>query len=193
VTEAVETEPSPSSASPRPSRALTTSLGILAAVFLVAVVVLSIVAVNQRDVRQRDASDRQGIEHVASTFAQQLLTYDYRRLDESKTRVLAFAVGKFRDDYDRQFPGLKALITEAQATQVGRPQEVYVSAVDANDAKVIVVSDIESDGKAGHRTRDNAYVLLTLLKVGGAWKVADVADLNFSQDGPAPATTTPGK
>lgn len=177
-----------------PSRTLTTSLAVLAVVFLIAVVILSIVAVNQRDARHRLAGDRDQVEQVASTFARVLLTYDYHRLDDSRTKVLALASGKFRDDYQRQFPALQELITKVHAVQVGRPQEVYVSSVDANGAKAIVVSDIETDGTSGHRTRDNAYVRLTLLKVGGAWKVVDVEDLNFTEAATtSPTTTTPGK
>ena len=179
-----------------PSRALLTSLAALCAVFLVAVIVLSIVAVDQHDARNKTDADRHRIEQVASSFAQRLLTYDYRHLDDAKAKVLAFAAGKFRDDYQSQFPALQQLITAAQSTQAGHPKEVYVSSSDADNAKVIVVSDIENDGKAGHRTRDNAYVQLTLVKVGGTWKVVDVGDLNFSQEdaGTSSTTTTvPGK
>jgi Mce-associated membrane protein len=181
-------------------RTLIRSLALLCTVFLAAVIVLSIVAVNQRDARKSAVSDRHSVEVLASQFAQQLLSYDYTHFDDTKAKVLALAAGKFRDDYQQQFPALKELITSAQAKQEGHPKEVYVSASDANNAKVIVVSDIATTGKAGPRSRVDAYIQLTMLKVGGRWKVVDVTDLNFSQAAsggtPGAATTTtvaPGK
>jgi hypothetical protein len=69
---------------------------------------------------------------------------------------------------------------------------VYVSSIDANAAHVIVIASIEHNGTAGRATRPDAYLRLSLLKVGGSWKVDDVTDLNFSQQA-ATSTTLPGK
>jgi Mce-associated membrane protein len=182
------------------SRALVTSLASLCAVFFVAVIVLSIVAVNQRDARQSADADRHRVEDVASLLTTRLLSYDSARIDDTKAPVLALAAGKFRDDYERSFPGLKELLVGTKATQTGKVQEIYVSSIDGNSAHAIVIASIDHTGVGGRTSRPDAYLKLSLVKVGGAWKVDDVADLNFSQaaaggsPSTAPTTTTvPGK
>jgi Mce-associated membrane protein len=188
-TDAVETEPAPS---PSTNRAYLVSLVVLCAVFFAGMVALSIIAVDQRSARSHANDDRRRVQEVASLLTSRLLTYDYAHIDESKAPVLALATGKFRDDYERSFEGLKQLLVTAKATQSGTPQEVYVSSIDGGTAHVIVIASIEHNGTGGRAARPDAYLRLSLVKVAGSWKVDDVTDLNFSQQAPT-STTVPGK
>jgi hypothetical protein len=70
-----------------------------------------------------------------------------------------------------------------QAVSRGSVNDVYVSSVDDEQAQAVVSLDIEVTGTSGERTLLDQYVLLTLVRVGGEWKVDQVTDLSFPSTG----------
>jgi hypothetical protein len=121
---------------------------------------------------------------AAGRFGEALVTYDYHDPAAHRDAVLGFATGSFRDEYQAAFDqGLSKIITEVKAVSTGYVKDVYLSAVDEERAQAIVVVDIEHQGTSGPSTLYDVYFRLTLVHVGGEWKVDQVTDLNFDSGG----------
>jgi hypothetical protein len=176
-----------------PSRTLVRSLAVLCIVFFLGTVAMAIIAARQHSELQKTRDTRSAVEQVASRFASAVLTYDYRDLDKTKKAVLALATGKFRTDYEQNFPGLSALFTTTEGQSTATVKDVFVSGIDHDTATAIVVLDERGQGKAGQRLNVDWYLRLSLTKVGGNWRVDDLTNLNFAGQGPAPVPgdTTP--
>lgn len=148
--------------------------------------VLAGLAIQSRTAAADQRRERKEIQRVSSEVATGLLSYDYRNLDTSKTRVESNATGKFRKEYESAFAsGLGELLTSTQATSQGTVRDVFVSDVDQNAASAIVVANAVADGTAGRRATVDSYIQLDLVKVGGRWRVDGVTNLNFGQSAAA--------
>lgn len=160
----------------------------LAVVFAVVASVLAVLLVSTDE----DGSGR--LRETAGRFGEALVSYDYHDPDAHRDTVLGFATGSFRDEYEAAFDqGLAKVITEVKAVSRGHVKDVYLSAVDEDRAQAIVVVDIDHEGSGGPNTLYDVYFRLTLVKVGGDWKVDQVTDLNFDGGGavaPSGSTTT---
>jgi Mce-associated membrane protein len=155
----------------------------------------SLVAASSRAELDRERRERKEIEQVAGGLATALLTFDHSDLDATKQRVLSFATGKFRREYEQAFDGgLRTLLTETKATSRGTVTSIYVGDVDDGTAGAIVVADAVADGTAGRRRTLASYIQLDLVKVDGRWRVDGVTDLNFGSGtgSAAPAGAPPG-
>lgn len=160
----------------------------LAAVFAVATAVLAVLLL-VRDGGEEDLSD---LRQAAGRFGEALVTYDFHDPEAHRDGVLALATGSFRQDYEDAFDrGLGQIITQVQAVSRGSVNDVYLSSIDEDQAQAIVSLDIEVTGTSGERTLLDQYVLLTLVRVGGEWKVDQVTDLSFpaSNSGAPPVTS----
>ena len=167
---------------PSPSRTLTRSVAVLAAVFFVTTVALAIVAASVYNSLQHERDDRTEVRRAASTFAARLLTFDYRKPEELRTAVRSMSTASFAREYERAFPGLKELITAGETTSEGAVTDVYLGDVDDQAATVIAVVKTTTNGKGGQRTGD-FYMELDMARSGGAWKVDGFTNLNFSGGG----------
>jgi Mce-associated membrane protein len=107
--------------------------------------------------------------------------------------VLALSTGKFRKDYESNFSGLSALFTTTKGQSTATVKDVFVSGTDHDTASAIVVLDERGQGTAGQRLNVDWYLRLSLVKVGGNWRVDDLTNLNFAGQGPTavPGATTP--
>jgi len=128
---------------------------------------------------------------VASRFASAVLTYDYRDLDKTKQSVLALSTGKFRTDYEQNFPGLSALFTTTKGQSTATVKDVFVSGIEHDTATAIVVLDERGQGTAGQRLNVDWYLRLSLVKVKGDWRVDDLINLNFAGQAASPVPTQP--
>lgn len=127
------------------------------------------------------------LRRTAGSFGETLVSYDYRDPEAHRDAVLAFATGSFREEYEDAFDqGLGTVITEVKAVSKGFVKDVYVTSVDEERAQAIVVVDIEHDGTSGPSTLFDVYFRLTMVEVGGTWKVDQVTDLNFDAGTGAP-------
>jgi len=180
-----EREPRPPAVSGRGPFIVAVSLAVL---FAVAAAILAVLLAGQGD----DGSER--LRETAGRFGEALVSYDYHDPEAHRDTVLGFATGSFRDEYEAAFDqGLAKVITEVKAVSRGHVKDVYLSAVDEDRAQAIVVVDIDHEGSGGPNTLYDVYFRLTLVKVGGSWKVDQVTDLNFDGGGgtaPGSSTTT---
>lgn len=136
-----------------------------------------------------DEGELEELRQTAGRFGAALVTYDYHDPEAHRDAVLDFATGSFREEYEDAFDqGLGQIITEVEAVSTGYVKDVYVSAIDEERAQAIVVVDIEHDGTSGPNTLYDVYFRITLVDVGGDWKVDEVTDLNFDTGG----ATSPG-
>lgn len=163
----------------------------LAAVLGVVAVVLGVLLLTD-DSGGDDLSD---LRQAAGRFGEALVTYDFHDPEAHRDGVLDLATGSFRQDYEDAFDrGLGQIITQVEAVSRGSVNDVYVSSVDDEQAQAVVSLDIEVTGTSGERTLLDQYVLLTLVRVGGEWKVDQVTDLSFPSSGatapPVTADTT---
>jgi hypothetical protein len=178
--DAVTADPGPRPSSTRgPAFIVAVSLAVL---FAVAAAVLAVLVV------RTGGDDQEDLRAAAGRFGEALVTYDYHDPTAHRDAVLGLATGSFRQDYQDAFDqGLSDIITEVQAVSTGTVNEVYLTSVDAGQARAIVSLDIEVSGTSGQRTLLDQYVLLTLIDLDGTWKVDQVTDLSF----PTAGTTTP--
>ena len=131
------------------------------------------------------------LRETAGRFGEALVTYDYRDPEAHRDTVLGFATGSFREQYEDAFDqGLGEVITQVEAVSVGHVKDIYLSAIDAEQAQAIVVVDIEHEGTGGSNDLFDVYFRLTMVEVGGEWKVDQVTDLNFDAGG-GEGTTSP--
>jgi Mce-associated membrane protein len=168
--------------------------GALVLAISLAVVFAGLAAVLAVVLAGRGGEDEEAAElrAAAGRFGEALVTYDHRDPDAHRDAVLGFATGSFREEYEDAFDqGLGEVIAEVEATSVGHVKDIYLSAIDAEQAQAIVVVDIEHSGAGGSSTLYDVYFRLTLVEVGGEWKVDQVTDLNFDTGGGAGATTPP--
>lgn len=186
ATAPLDDHPEASTGSPRgPGFVLAVALGV----------VLAVVAAGLAGalVTREDSDD--GLDElrtVAGRFGEVLVTYDYHDPDAHKDAVLALASGSFRQDYEDAFDqGLGQIITQVEAVSQGTVNDVFLSSVDGGQAQAVVSLDVEVSGTSGQRTLLDQYVLLTLIKLEGGWKVDQVTDLSFptSTNGTSPGTT----
>lgn len=168
-------------------RALT--LGCLA-LFLLSVG-LAVTAAVLSSQLHRDRSDRDAVRSTAGRFATALLTYDYRNLEAAKKRVLALSAGKFRQEYQQAYSGgLDVLITQTKARSEVTVTHLYVSDVAHDQAEAVVVVNQTSSGTTGTHPVIDQYVQLSLVKVGGQWKVDNVTNLTDTQPASSSTSTT---
>jgi hypothetical protein len=187
--------PAPEGEEKAPSRTLVRSLAALAIVFFVGTVVAAIFAASQHRQLQQSKDARAGVEQVASRFASAVLSYDYRDLDKTKNTVLALSTGKFRTDYEQNFPGLSALFTTTKGQSTATVKDVFVSAIAHDTATAIVVLDERAQGTSGQRLNVDWYVRVSLVQVRGQWRVDDLTNINQTGavPGQTPSTTAPPK
>ena len=179
---ATDPVPEPSGTPPR-SPALVLAIS-LAVVFAVAALVLGVLLAGDDDGDGRAASLRRAAGEVAET----LLTYDYEDPDAHRDAVLALATGSFRSEYERAFDqNLRELITQVQASSEGVAKETYIAEIDEERGEAIVLADVTRDGAGGPRIVPDIYMLLSFVEVDGEWKVDQVTDLNFDEQGSAGA------
>ena len=88
------------------------------------------------------------------------------------------------------------LLTQTKAKSSGVVKNVFLNAIEAGNTSAVVAIDQSVEGVSGTRRQFDAYVELTLVKVGGQWRVDGVSYLNPAQTtgtGPAavPGAATP--
>lgn len=181
-----DTDPLDEPASAPPPRQPTFVLAVtLAVLFGLAAAALAVLLATGA----ADDDELDDLRSRAGQFAEALVTYDFEDPDRHRERVLGFATGSFREEYEDAFDqGLAQIISEVEAVSQGFVKDVYLSQVDEGQAQAVVVVDIEHDGAGGPRTLYDIYFRLTLVEVEGEWKVDQVTDLNFGTD-PAPGGT----
>ena len=178
---------------PAPPPGRSRALIVVAALLLVVATFLGVLAASSRAQLERERDQRQQVEQTAARFATAFVTYDYRTLDASLTRIKRDATAKFGGEYERLFrTSLSTLIRETQARSTGTVTDVFLGSVDDETASALVVVNVERQGAAGRLPVAGTYFQMDLVEQNGRWKVDNVTSINFSQStGPAPGASTP--
>ncbi len=189
--------------SPRPRRrGLPLALLVATDVLVVVAVVIAVWQWRRADDLADTESTRRDIAAAAGAFGEALLTYDHEDLTTARDRVIALATDRFAEEYTAAFTGgLAEAITDLQATSDASVRDVYVTDVVDDSAKAVVTLDSEVNSTAGTRRTINSYLDMTLLRVGGEWRIDSVTSVaaldqeTTPADGGAPvplpdATTT---
>ncbi|HJR19688.1 MAG TPA: hypothetical protein VJ922_08220 [Actinomycetota bacterium] len=130
-------------------------------------------------VRSDDDGGRTQVFQASQRFLVLLTTYNATTLNEQRDRVLAMAVGKFRDDYstltDAEF--LKAL-TDRQADSKGRVLKLAVTSLEGDDAEAFALVEVTTKNKDLPNPRvENNVIELSLVRSSGGWRIDAVTIL----------------
>lgn len=131
------------------------------------------------DATRRDAE----VTVAARRFALAFLTYDYRTMEKDVDVLKEFAAGAFRDDFDAYEVQLTQLAKTQKSVSTGEVLHVGLASVREDSAVVdVAATKVETSGVAaegetpGKTTKATRalYLHVTMERVSGAWKVADL-------------------
>jgi len=125
-----------------------------------------------RAAEQRDAAVRQATA-AASAAAQAIFSYDYRSFDSSVANGRSFATGDFADEYAKTTAALKTNAVKEQA--VVRAAVSATGVISSSTDKVellLYLNQYRRNTNVTGEKVDQNRVVLTMLHVDGAWKVA---------------------
>jgi Mce-associated membrane protein len=166
-------------------------LALIAVLLVVAVVAATLAAVFYGKWRSERDSRRE-VRAAASGVVVALTTYDYTNLDDFHRRVLAGATGKFRQEFEDAFAPLKDSLTRTQVRSVGTVRKVYLSDTGGNAAEAIVIADQVVTASGSQRPVQGQQLTVSLVHVGGAWKVDGLTyDVPSGDSGGTGPPTTP--
>ena len=120
---------------------------------------------------QRDAAVRQSLS-TATAAAQALFSYDYRSFDTSVANGRGFTTGDFAKQYEQTTAALKASAVKEQA--VVRASVSATGVVSATERRVellLYLNQYRRNANITGEKVDQNRVVLTLVPVGGEWKV----------------------
>lgn len=129
---------------------------------------------------QAAAAVRQQVMATAAAAGTALFTYDYRDLAATQARILSLATGAFAQRESGRNAAVQEELRRERATGSAVVQQVAVSDVSAGQANALVVVDTRSSTAAGGPSTGVVYLHMSLVEVGGEWKVADLQSLNPS-------------
>jgi Mce-associated membrane protein len=110
---------------------------------------------------------------AANAAAQALFSYDYRSFDASVANGKGFATGGFADEYAQTTTALKPNAVAEQA--IVRASVSATGVVSASPSRVEVLLYVNQYRRNTNITGekvDQNRVVLTMIPVGGAWKVS---------------------
>ncbi|WP_119728421.1 hypothetical protein [Thermomonospora amylolytica] len=115
---------------------------------------------------------RKQVMFAAAQAAQDLSSYDYRTVDSDLRRAAAHTTGKFRDEFARTTPQVKANAARQQVVTEGIALKTGVERVDGDEAVAIVFLNQETAKAATAQRLPSQFRLrLTMRKVDGRWLV----------------------
>lgn len=140
-----------------------------------------------------DESVRRQVTTTAGAFGEALLSYNFSDLADARDRVLRYATRRFGAQYAETFrTGLQTIITRLEASAEAKLRDVYVTEIDGDEAKAIVVVDSKVRSSAGERELLGSYLEMILQREDGAWKVDAVTAVAAASDtvtSPSPAAS----
>ena len=120
---------------------------------------------------QRDAAVRQSLA-TATAAAQALFSYDYRSFDTSVANAQTFVTGEFAKEYAETTAALKASAISEQAIVRTSVSSTGVVSARADRVELLLfVNQYRRNANITGEKVDQNRVVLTLVPVGGEWKV----------------------
>ncbi|MFL6072175.1 MAG: hypothetical protein ACJ73S_02010 [Mycobacteriales bacterium] len=116
---------------------------------------------------------------AARANAEQILAYDYRNLDKHFAAVKKRLTGKFSSEYARTSSQVVApLATKYHAVVTAKVMAASVVSASGDDVTTLLfVNQMSQNDKAQGTMVDENRVRMTVKKIHGTWKVADVKAL----------------
>jgi hypothetical protein len=157
---------------------------VLVFAVLIAVIALQQLAAN-RSTQTAGQSDRSAVLQVASSFGQELTTYDYAHPDVQVNGLQPLVTPAVLARVRRAFPDLALY----RAVSVGQPPETYLQSLDADRAEVLVRTHSTMESQfTPPGTRSTGLLLCEVQREGGGWRVADYKWLTPVTEGVSYAT-----
>ncbi|HEX6498673.1 MAG TPA: hypothetical protein VF054_06525 [Micromonosporaceae bacterium] len=126
---------------------------------------------------QREAAARDALAG-ATAAAQALFSYDYRTFDASVANGRSFATGDFAKEYATTTGNLKSAAQTQHAVVRAQVSAVGVVRADTNEVELLVyLNQYRSNVTITGEKVDQNRVRLTMVKVGGEWKVSKATAL----------------
>ncbi len=148
---------------------LAAALGIAA---LVAVAVLQTIRVADRD---EQLDERRAVAAAAGAVAEAILSYDYTDTEASLARLQQHIGGDFEEFYVEIFRTVQVpMITQLEAVATAVVNDTYVTEVDGDSAKAVVLVDQSVQSTAGLRTLTGTFLQMELTKRDGRWIVEEI-------------------
>ncbi len=133
--------------------------------------VLSVVFENRVRAAKHVRSAQQAAVHAARQVSVDLVTLDYRHVDTDVRNVLAGATGDFSDQYVKDAPKVKEVVTANQVSSTGNVLESGVVSGDTDSVTVLVVVDSVVRNKANQTGQLRHYrVQLEMSLLKGVWR-----------------------
>ena len=172
-----------------PAGGVPVPLVILCALLAVAAVGMALVAIVQYQAGQRNRDRDRQLRDVSGQTVAALTTYDYQQLDTWKKSVLSNLTGTFAKTFETSVGGYEQVYLAEHNRGTSTIEGVWIGQAKADQASTVVLVRITVTSLTGTHTIE-PYVQLTLLKVGGKWRVDDVQYTLDSGTGGAPANST---
>lgn len=120
---------------------------------------------------------------AAKKAAVPLLSYDYSKMDESKSKAHAVMTKDYREDYDRLFAVLVDNVPETKTVvKTLAPVDAGVIRVSEDTVQILVLVDRQvTNAQRSTPIGYQEYAMLTMAKVGDEWLV-DKVETQPSQD-----------
>ncbi|WP_432827660.1 hypothetical protein [Dactylosporangium sp. CA-092794] len=121
---------------------------------------------------RRDVAVRQSLA-AADAAAQAIFSYDYRSFDASVANGRAFATGDFAAEYAQTTAALKSnAVSEQAIVRASVSASGVVSAAPDRVELLLYVDQYRRNTNITGEKVDQNRVVLTMVPVGGAWKVS---------------------
>ena len=169
----------------------------LAALLVVALAVAAVLLGSDRADLSDRLDEQSDARAVAGRVGEALLTYEAGNLEESRDTIVELSTEEFAAIYEEAFSaGLQPTIEELQASSVGTVRDTYLTEIDDDSARAIVVVDAEAVSSAGTRRLVGSYLQIDLVREDGRWladqvfAIAAVDETLTEPEGAGEGTTT---
>jgi Mce-associated membrane protein len=114
-----------------------------------------------------------GAQLAATAAAQAIFSYDYRTFDAGVAKARAFVTGAFAKEYAQTTASLKATAASEQAVVQAQVSATGVIEADRDRVDLLVyLNQYRRNTNVDGEKVDQNRVVLTMVRVGGAWKVS---------------------
>lgn len=185
----------PGSRAPRPGpNWLVVACALLAAAAMAG----ALFGLQQRNRLRADRALNRELRDVSGQTVAALTNYDYQHLDQWRAGVMRNLTGSFQNTFKSSLQGYEQVYVAEHNRGTSTVEGVWVGQTNGGQATTTVLVRITVTSLTGTHTIE-PYVQLTLLDVGGRWRVDDVQYTiesgtgapQTSQTLPSPPTSTP--
>jgi len=155
-------------------RALYSRRGViaLAVAVLVAAVAVGVLWLQTDRADQRSADSRAAMS-AATAAAQVIFSYDYRTFDAGVAKAKPYLTGDFAKEYAQTTASLKATAQQEQAVVQAQVSAASVVESTGDHVELLVyLNQYRRNTNITGEKVDQNRVVLTLVRVGGGWKVS---------------------